>query len=228
MDNASVLTLASSAFGIPGRLGIAGYSSTAPSALGGGDSISQFDGSTTYPDVESTSIVEEDDRLDERDLDASVRALRPRSSRRGSWESEASGWSARIQQSPGTPSLAREKSVRTANSVKTGAFSADNFEVEEEEEPSDVTTDGVRSVDGTLSELAKEPYDMSLHTSELEAAPASDVPGDGDTPERSPVQMGSMDTIALAEELESSRNEDEGILDAPVIVEEGGSPPGSM
>ncbi len=219
MDNASVLTLASSAFGIPGHLGIAGYSSTAPSALGGGDSISQFDGSTTYPDVESTSIVGEDDRLDERDLDASVRALRPRSSRRGSWESEASGWSARILQSPGTPSLAREKSVRTANSIKTGAFSADDLEIEEE--PSDVTTDGVQSVDGTLSEVAKEPYDMSLHASELEAAPASDVPGDGDTPERSPVRMGSMDTIALAEELESSRNEDEGSPEAPGI---GGSP----
>ena len=225
MDNASVLTLASSAFGMPGRLGITGYNSTAPSALGGGDSISQFDESTTYPDVENTSIViGEDDRLDERDLDASVRALRPRSSRRGSWESEASGWSARILQSPGT-SLAREKSVWTANSVKTGAFSLDNFEVEEE--PSDVTTtDGVRSVDGTLSELAKEPCDTSLHASELEAAPASDVPGD--TPERSPVRMDSMDTIALAEELESSRNEGEGSPAAPGTVEEGGSPPDSM
>ena len=29
----------------------------------------------------------------DRDFDASVRALRPRSSRRGSWESEASSWS---------------------------------------------------------------------------------------------------------------------------------------
>ncbi|KAF8745913.1 hypothetical protein AX14_004218 [Amanita brunnescens Koide BX004] len=193
LDNASVLTLASSAFGIPGRLGIAGYSSAAPSAIGGGDSISQFDGSMTFPDVENTSIViGEDDRLDERDVDASVRALRPRSSRRGSWESEASGWSARIQQTPGTPSLTREKSVWTANSVKTGAFSADNLEVEQEA-PDDVENDGVRSIDDTRVEDLQESRDMSLHPSEMEVVPTSGLPDD-DTPADVPARTGSIDT----------------------------------
>ena len=196
MDNASVLTLASSAFGIPGHLGITGYSSTAASARGGGDSISQFDGSMTFPDVENTSIViGEDDRLDERDVDASVRALRPRSSRRGSWESEASGWSARFQHTPGTPSLTREKSVWTANSVKTGAFSADNLLEVEQEEPNDDMKDDVPSIDDTRTEDLKEPRDMSLLLSELEEEPLPDVPDD-DTPEHLLVRTGSVDTVA--------------------------------
>ncbi|KAG5648673.1 hypothetical protein DXG03_000019 [Asterophora parasitica] len=127
LDNASVLTLASSAYAIPGiRSNHLGHS-TSPSARGLGDSLSHFGGSITYQDVESTSqfVLGDDERLEERDVDASVRALRPRSSRRGSWESEASGWSARVQHGPGTSLLARERSLRTANSVKTGAFSAD-------------------------------------------------------------------------------------------------------
>lgn len=195
MDNASVLTLASSAFGIPGHLGITGYSSTAASARGGGDSISQFDESMTFPDVENTSIViGEDDRLDERDVDASVRALRPRSSRRGSWESEASGWSARFQQTPGTPSLAREKSVWTANSVKTGAFSAYNLEVEQEE-PNDDMKNDAQSIDDTRTEDLKEPPDMSLHLSELEEEPLSGALDD-DTPEHLLMRTGSIDTVA--------------------------------
>ncbi|KAF8076195.1 hypothetical protein FPV67DRAFT_1470688 [Lyophyllum atratum] len=129
LDNASVLTLASSAYAMPGLRANMGHSTT-PSARGVGDSLSHFGGSITYADAESTSqfVVGDDDRLEERDVDASVRALRPRSSRRGSWESEASRWSARVQLGAGTPSLARERSLRTTNSVKTGAFSTENPE----------------------------------------------------------------------------------------------------
>jgi hypothetical protein len=123
LDNASMLTLASSAYAMPGRSGLQGFSSTA-SAIG--DSLSQDGGSLTYPDAESTSqfVLEDDDRLEERDVDASVRALRPRSSRRGSWESEASRWSARVQLGTGTSSLARDRSLWTTNSIRTGGFSA--------------------------------------------------------------------------------------------------------
>lgn len=133
MDNASVLTLASSAYAIPGLRGgnnMPGYNSTAPSAIGATDSLSHFGGSVVYPDAESTSqyVLGDDERLEERDVDASVRALRPRSSRRGSWESEASRWSARIQQGTGTPSLVRERSLWTTNSVRTGGFSTENVE----------------------------------------------------------------------------------------------------
>jgi len=66
---------------------------------------------------DASQYVTGDDVLDERDVDASVRALRPRSSR-GSWESEASDWSARDQLN--SPSLARTRSVWTTNSVRTG------------------------------------------------------------------------------------------------------------
>jgi hypothetical protein len=136
LDNASVLTLASSAYAMPGlraSVGMPGWSSAPPSAKGAGDSLSHFGGSITYADAESTSqfVLGYDDRLEERDVDASVRALRPRSSRRGSWESEASRWSARIQMGTGTPSLARERSLWTTNSVRTGGFSGENVETYE-------------------------------------------------------------------------------------------------
>jgi len=99
LDNASVLTLASSAYAIPGlRVGSVtpAWGSAPPSAVGGGgDSVSHFGG--TYEDVESSSqlALGDDERLelDDRDADASLRALRPRSTRRGSWESEVSRWS---------------------------------------------------------------------------------------------------------------------------------------
>ncbi|KNZ74440.1 hypothetical protein J132_06952 [Termitomyces sp. J132] len=132
LDNASVLTLASSAYAIPGVRSNLGQSTTT-SARGIGDSLSHFGGSITYEDVESASqfVLGDDERLDERDVDASVRALRPRSTRRGSWESEASGWSARIQVGAGTPSLIRERSQRTSNSIKTGVLTVDNAETYE-------------------------------------------------------------------------------------------------
>jgi len=126
LDNASVLTLASSAFASPSRLGILNYP---PSAMVG-DSISHYGGSIAFPDAESTSnyLLGDDDRLEERDVDASVRALRPRSSRRGSWESEVSRWSARVQ-GAGTPSLLRDRALWTSGSIRTGGLSTENGEI---------------------------------------------------------------------------------------------------
>lgn len=137
MDNASVLTLASSAYAMPGqRLTMGFMGSTALSGLiGGGDSISHLEGSFTGDaegDVMSQFVLGDDDRQDadvERDVDASVRALRPRSSRRGSWESEVSGWSARILGTGGPISMG-SKSLWTTNSTKTGGpLSVDDEEV---------------------------------------------------------------------------------------------------
>lgn len=76
-DNASVLTLASSAFAFPG-IRVSNWF---------GDSQSQFGLETASQPGELEDVQVEN---------ASVRALRPRSSRRGSWESEASGWSAKL------------------------------------------------------------------------------------------------------------------------------------
>ena len=108
LDNASVLTLASSAFGIPTtNRGAYAWTAGADSAshLGGGDSVSHIilDGELTLED-----------------RDASVRALRPRSSRRGSWESEVSRWSAGISALGAHGPMGRERSVRTAPSFRTG------------------------------------------------------------------------------------------------------------
>jgi hypothetical protein len=84
-----------------------------------GDSQSQFapDSTSQHGELE----------VDEGQVeDASVRALRPRSSRRGSWESEASGWSARV-------AMVRERSLK-ASSWKTGAQTdAESTEITGEE-----------------------------------------------------------------------------------------------
>ncbi|KAJ7667813.1 hypothetical protein DFH06DRAFT_1322383 [Mycena polygramma] len=71
LDNASVLTLASSAYAMPSRAGVntPGWSSAPPSALN--ESLSHFGGSITYADAESTSQY----LLGEDDVDASVRAV---------------------------------------------------------------------------------------------------------------------------------------------------------
>lgn len=147
LDDASVLTLASSAFGIPGaRIGMNALIGRASMA---DDSVSHFSGNAGLGDSTSHFVLGELDGEDERmlmegyrdevfrdgDVDASVRALRPRSSRRGSWESEASGWSARISSGVGphgTPSVLRERSLFTAGSYRTGGRSVDILNDDEE------------------------------------------------------------------------------------------------
>ena len=151
LDNASVLTLASSAFGLPNRPGIHNYSHSAI-----GDSASHYGGSIIFPDAESTShyVLGEDER-EERDFDASLRALRPRSSRRGSWESEVSRWSARIQ-GTGSPSLVRERSLWTSNSIRTGGFSAEHgdiYETADDQTPGELTDDSEAIGDDQTPEI---------------------------------------------------------------------------
>jgi hypothetical protein len=87
----------------------------------------------------SSHIILGDDLDAEGDhFDASVRALRPRSSRRGSWESETSDWSARVGNggTTGSGHAVKEKSFRSL-SVKTGQMS---LEVPEDDESSLVDT----------------------------------------------------------------------------------------
>src|SRR6266702_877485 len=138
LDNASVLTLASSAFGIPGaRMGVLGGTNDATSF----SHFSQFGGSRLGAEDRSSHFILGDD-LDmegDRDVDASVRALRPRSSRRGSWESEASGWSASLGNGGATGlciGAPGGKSLRSL-SVKTGQMSAGgNANEDDDDEPS--------------------------------------------------------------------------------------------
>jgi len=127
LDNASMLTLASSAFGIPGaRIGVSGGTNDATSF----SHFSQFGGSRMGAEDRSSHIIGDDlDVEGDRDFDASVRALRPRSSRRGSWESEASGWSARLGNGTttgsgsGTPAPIKEEKSFRSLSIKTGQLS---------------------------------------------------------------------------------------------------------
>jgi len=93
------------------------------------------------------------------DREASVRALRPRSSRRGSWESEASRWSAGMGSVLGN--LAGGRSVRTAPSYRTGGQGATD----------DVDEDGDRRSmslaeddDGVM--MGREEGDMMMTTTE--------------------------------------------------------------
>lgn len=140
LDNASMFTLASSAFGMPGaRIGANAFTGRQSTA---DDSVSYFSGAPGIGDSTSHFPLGELDGDDERlldvdrdgDIDASVRALRPRSSRRGSWESEASGWSAHFGAggtgTPGTPSLVRERSLWTSGSMRTGTRSINLTEEE--------------------------------------------------------------------------------------------------
>ena len=180
LDNASVLTLASSAFGMPQRPGTHNYSLSAI-----GDSASHFGGSITFPDAESTShfVLGDDERLEERDLDASVRALRPRSSRRGSWESEVSRWSARIQ-GTGTSSLLRERSLWTSNSIRTGGFSTEHgeiYEIADDQTAGDTTDDSEAFQDvNTTSESPSEPISIVINQPDPQAidSPSQKKPAD--------------------------------------------------
>lgn len=188
-DDASVLTLASSAFGIPGARngtnGLIGRRSLADDSIshisggiGIGDSTSHF--LSGELDGDDDRLLNEGDR--DGDVDASVRALRPRSSRRGSWESEASGWSAHL--GAGAPSAPRDRSLWTTGSIRTGARSL-NLGTEEDYSlyKSEVAHEDDRSIAFTTSEVIHEnvPYDQSAEkpASEHELAVSNEELSDG-------------------------------------------------
>ena len=132
-DDASVLTLASSAFGMPGaRIGVSALALSGRGSIAD-DSVSHW--SHTAALTDSTSMfmmmgdVEEgmEERYADHDVDASVRALRPRSSRRGSWDSAVSGWSANV--GPGSAAAPSPIGVRNkwgAGSFRTGGLSMED------------------------------------------------------------------------------------------------------
>jgi len=110
-----------------------------------GDSQSQF----ALDNIDNTSQRGGELEVDEGQVeDASVRALRPRSSRRGSWESEASGWSARV-------AMVRERSLK-ASSWKTGGQTDGDGSTEDAEEgkgvhgPSPLAANGFNTADAIV------------------------------------------------------------------------------
>lgn len=117
LDNASVLTLASSAFAAPlvdrGRQTPFQYSWA--NGTDTASHISHMDGGG-----DSLSHIILDGELAGEEQSASVRALRPRSSRRDSWESEVSRWSAGVSVLGTLAANGRDRSVRTAPSFRTG------------------------------------------------------------------------------------------------------------
>ncbi|EMD40576.1 hypothetical protein CERSUDRAFT_80242 [Gelatoporia subvermispora B] len=140
-DDASVLTLASSAFGMPGaRIGVAALATSGRASLaddashlsaahGASDSTSHFLLSRDRYDEADDGEEQEQEQDRDEDVGASVRALRPRSSRRNSWGSEASKWSASASVILGSnvSPVARDRSLWTG-SYRTGAFSVENGE----------------------------------------------------------------------------------------------------
>ncbi|KZW03915.1 hypothetical protein EXIGLDRAFT_827858 [Exidia glandulosa HHB12029] len=126
-DNASMLTLASSAYAQTGRVPPwqAGEADSVSHVFAGDESVSQF--------VEDTQPYE--------DVDASVRALRPRSERRPSWESTRSDWSGPILNGSitgSTMAIGKPRSERTAPSWKTGPLTDDWTHETAEDDCSDV------------------------------------------------------------------------------------------
>jgi hypothetical protein len=113
----------------------------------------------------------------DRDVNASMRALRPRSSRRGSWESEASGWSAAVTGS-GYP---RNRSLWTGNSIGAG----DGFTLDEDDD----NDDDVTSVEGNADNLIPGTAELSITDT------ISEITDDGKPRERSnTVTAGDDDT----------------------------------
>ncbi|TFY69908.1 hypothetical protein EVJ58_g147 [Rhodofomes roseus] len=181
-DDASLLTLASSAFAMPGaRIGMTAF------ALSGGtsvadDSISHFShGVGAGGDSTSHFLLGEmdDDRdlmeKEYQDVDASVRALRPRSSRRGSWESQDSKWSASASlaltgvtgmTSHSPVSHAAPRSLWTNGSYRTGGVSVDHGDVSVSNDHSeDGTSEETEGEETSLDGRASVPEFRSISTS---------------------------------------------------------------
>ncbi|CDO74063.1 hypothetical protein BN946_scf185043.g113 [Trametes cinnabarina] len=137
-DDASVLTLASSAFGMPGaRFGAAAVALSGRGSIAD-DSVSQWSHAAGLTDSTSHFMMgeleegTEEERYPYHDVDASVRALRPRSSRRGSWDSTASGWSANVGVSAPSPGGIKSKGLWRSGSFRTGGLSTENEEALED------------------------------------------------------------------------------------------------
>jgi hypothetical protein len=131
LDNASTLTLASSAYANP----IRGNEWTDGASL----SVSYH----YHGDMDVSSSNLDVDDADEAEAAASLRALRPRSSRRGSWDSVESRWSARVGGGNATPSVisgtratslggGSASAVNRATSIKIKAFEQDGISVSED------------------------------------------------------------------------------------------------
>lgn len=179
-DDASVLTLASSAFGIAGaRIGVAALSLSGRASLAD-DSISHFSHLAGHGDSTSHFLLGEmdDDRLerdlerDDQDVDASVRALRPRSSRRCSWESSDSKWSASASlaltgmtsQSP--VSHGGPRSLWTSGSYRTGGVSVEHGELGvDHSDETDGNGDNTEDGDETSLDEREGPYSDQMHGS---------------------------------------------------------------
>jgi hypothetical protein len=157
--------------------------------------MSHFGGSM-FPDAESTSLfVPGEDGPDERD--ASVRALRPRSSRRGSWGSEVSGWSAQVPQT-GTPS--QERSLSTSNIVRSDEATAENGRSDQKSLESESLTEedaltDTAPPDATPRDVDDSRYDTSSDTSrDLPGAPGDSLV-DPDISTRACYRSASLDTV---------------------------------
>ncbi|KAI0637793.1 hypothetical protein C8Q77DRAFT_1187028 [Trametes polyzona] len=205
-DDASVLTLASSAFGLPGaRIGAAALALSGRGSIAD-DSVSQWSHVAGLTDSTShfmmgdleEGLEEERYTYNDHDVDASVRALRPRSSRRGSWDSTVSGWSANVAlgSAAGTPSPGgiRSKGLWRSGSLRTGGLSTENEEALEDGFATE-QDDGDRQ--SNLAELhANDQAGQDATEGSITTAEASDSTQDAKTPP-APSSRDAVSTITL-------------------------------
>lgn len=234
-DDASLFTLASSAFGIPGArtamlnggadsMSVSHQSHFASSRILGEDRSLHFaldnDGDR---DTDAGHLGDGDMDLDggaEREVDASVRALRPRSSRRGSWESEASGWSARVPGGtsgaasslmglrPGTPSAWRDRSLWTGTSVRTGGWLSDQMDAGDVSmDPQSKDEGGAAESDGSSSNSEAKSED-GTHEGEPSPISSSGHPPNATTEDKADVPPESTDAPAPLSALAKQEKKD--------------------
>ncbi|KAI0721885.1 hypothetical protein C8T65DRAFT_629548 [Cerioporus squamosus] len=194
-DDASVLTLASSAFGMPGaRIGASALALSGRASMAD-DSISQWSNAAGLTDSTSHFMGEleegvEGERYYDQDVAASMRALRPRSSRRGSWDSTVSGWSANVPGSAvGAPSPGgvRSKSLWTSGSYRTGGMSTEDA-LEDAFPESEEQQEDVKAEQATQSSSTNYATDGETRSS-VTADPSENSTEDAKTPPALPLEI---------------------------------------
>ena len=213
-DDASVLTLASSAFGMPGaRIGVSAVALSGRGSIAD-DAISQWSHPAALTDSASHFMMMgdveeglEEERYNDQDVDASVRALRPRSSRRGSWDSAMSGWSANValgSAAAPSPGGVRSKSMWTAGSFRTGGLSTDEAledgfagEHEEDDDGRVADREDLETEEGAGAERHEESDVASSVPTDTVTSPPSIENADTETPPTPAPEAEGIATLAL-------------------------------
>ncbi|KAL5527266.1 hypothetical protein ACEPAG_6057 [Sanghuangporus baumii] len=212
LDNASVLTLASSAFATPlverdyrARTASTGtpYTYTWAAGADTASHLSHLDGTG-----DSISQV----AFDGDEPNASMRALRPRSTRRDSWESEMSRWSAGASVLGAFGPGGRDRSVRTAPSFRTGGQTLDIDECGSscliDEDVSSMKEDGMDEDDELRLEMKEDVERMFSPPSTLSVEGGASTSEEQDTRASESTEVHGMNVDESRETLDTHETDD--------------------